>query len=794
ALGAAYYRVPPRNFDAVKRCWFNALNVHPNEVLLSEQLFDLARQQNDDLGLISVMAHVDKAYGESSPESMYFHGKQLLWNYQRDSTDKDSLESASDISQRMTELRPEWHLSALLDAEVNDLQKRPEAAIRAYQNALKLGPPRASAVQRLVVLLTEEGKFGDARVELAKINPLPQELKRYQVLLEAMSGDPDKALRALQDAIPPASTNPDDWIWVGQIYTHLKRPKEAGQAFRKAVTVGTSYARTWLTMVEFLVRKGQSADAENYVRNSENHLAVDQAPLALAKAYALLGHREMAELHFESAMVSSGDDPATIRSVAMYYYDTGQVAKAEQYIKRLLRITDSSGPSASPQAIWARRSLARAMGREEDYGRFVTAMAILDANRVDGRLSLVDERIKAELMGRREEPQFRERAVQILERLNNQNVALSAEERLVLARLYDKSDRSVQAVEIMTGLVSETGDKPNPDFLAAFSQMLLDRKEYGRANTWIEKLAKIEPKMLRTVRLQARAAMGFNNPDEARRLINEGLQDNRTSANGGQILQAALLMEEFGLNTDAAEKFSEFIKLRPDRFFMYAGFLARSGQVDKTFELCASKESEETVGTICRIGMLAFLEYPEKSIPHFSTLQKWFDAAIAQDPGDVTLSMNWASVLHAMGKSDDAQSVLKAALKADLSRRERGILVNNLAYLNATRGNVDADTIRLVETAVELIGPSRDVLDSRAMIHLAQGNCEKAVKDLENATMFGTDSGILYFHLALAYQCEDDREAAKRTMEKAKAVDFAPRRLSTIEREKYHELASWLAL
>ena len=62
------------------------------------------------------------------------------------------------------------------------------------------------------------------------------------------------------------------------------------------------------------------------------------------------------------------------------------------------------------------------------------------------------------------------------------------------------------------------------------------------------------------------------------------------------------------------------------------------------------------------------------------------------------------------------------------------------------------------------------------------------------ATLFDVSSGVYYFHLALAHQGKDDRDAALAALEKAEELKFTGEKIDGIDREKYLKLKRWLRL
>ncbi len=81
--------------------------------------------------------------------------------------------------------------------------------------------------------------------------------------------------------------------------------------------------------------------------------------------------------------------------------------------------------------------------------------------------------------------------------------------------------------------------------------------------------------------------------------------------------------------------------------------------------------------------------------------------------------------------------------------RNNVFVLNNLAWLLAFKEDGRADALRLINEAIEQVGPSAELLDTRAVIHMKMKNITDAIKDAQAATEQGP-TGSRYFHLAQA--------------------------------------------
>ena len=120
-------------------------------------------------------------------------------------------------------------------------------------------------------------------------------------------------------------------------------------------------------------------------------------------------------------------------------------------------------------------------------------------------------------------------------------------------------------------------------------------------------------------------------------------------------------------------------------------------------------------------------------------------------------------------------------------------MLNNLAYLLAAQGK-KGESRKLIDEAVQIMGPTSDLRDTRALVYMTHGDSKQAIEDL-NLSVVDQPSGIKYFHLARAYQLAKDSQAAQNAMHKAvdsfglKASD-----LPRLEQNAFRQLSQSLGI
>lgn len=108
--------------------------------------------------------------------------------------------------------------------------KQPQRAIEEYRLALRFNPDFAKAASAAAYLLAAGQHYADAE-------PL---------LRQSLRADPRRA---------------DDWFNLGYICDKLRRPDEAGNAFRRAVELNRKLDRAWYGLGLVLGAQGRHRDA-----------------------------------------------------------------------------------------------------------------------------------------------------------------------------------------------------------------------------------------------------------------------------------------------------------------------------------------------------------------------------------------------------------------------------------------------------------------------------------------------------------------------------------------------------
>jgi predicted Zn-dependent protease len=793
-LASAQFRAGA--FREARRLW-EELGRQPeyqHDLRLKLLLFDLALKDGDRPGMERALEEVRKAERRQGMFSQYGEALRLIWlaRQTQDTLERtEALDKARLLLDKALSQRTDWAAVWVARAEIAELQGNPEQAITHLRQALAKGDTSLAVVKRLVSLLVERHRNADAAEVIAQRRQAllrNADLGRLAAWVALREGNHARAIEHALAAVKEDSTDPKDLTWLGTLLAAAGKPTEAEQKLREAVKAAKTDPGPVVALVQFLANNNRQGEANIVIDQAKANLPPRLVPLTLAQCYEALSLHEKARTQYLEALEKARDDIVVVRSVASYLLRSGRIAEAEPLLRRVYN-REVRGSDSDVE--WARRGLAVVLAGGTDYRRFREALKLvgvsLDANgqlpRESGRAtdSTENQRIRARVMATQPQRQFRERAIELLEGLDNSQ-ALMADDVFVLALLYDAGGANDKATKLLNTLVTNNGQ--SAQYRAQYIQFLLRRREFAEALTQVEQLEELEkqrsllPNTYGTVELRVRALEGLDRGDEALTLLKEYVDRPRKKAPEEVLLVVAALSrqkkhtEAFGLLEEAWKK------CRPD--------------------VPPEKRCRpETVGGVS----VAVLKAMQPTKEQCARVEGWIKDAIRhareseKKPGEnrarvLTLSMHLADLYDQLGQYPEAEEAYRRVLKDD---QEGGnvVAMNNLAWLLALRTGNGKEAKPLIDVAIAGMGRRPELLDTRGLVYLALENPEAALADFKEATADAPTATRLY-HLARAHKLTGDKEGAARVLAQAKKLGLEPAKLHPVEQQTCRTLLAEL--
>jgi len=808
-LGAAYLQI--KDYPSAKRCWKYAADKDRNNARIRQVLFELALDNKDEPGMREILEEMRSLphFSSTSPLYKYCNAMSLLYplNLRQQGKrsplteqEKNVLVDARKLIDEALAIRGEWSVLWRVRAEIDQLEGNLPGAITNYQRSLefnRLG--QALVARRLVQLLYTTKRFSEANDALKYVGQIgagdPMHKMIEHIIFE--KGDVEAALASAKKDVEADPKNATNLIFYGQLLDQALRTEEAEQILRQATEVGGEFPQTWTLLVRHLIANKKTAEAVAAIRQAVEPMS--KFPLVLGSLYEQAGDIVQAEHYYTIALEEKPDDPVTVQKLVDFFIASQQVDKSIPYLDGIIA---KNAEADASQVAWARRTRASIIAGQRDYEHVMEAVKLIEQNAKNGKNSPEDIQAMVNLLVNRTEPESRTRAVQLLEQLKQQRALLPAEQ-IALGQLYERMGKWREGKELMLSAISRQNN--SPDMLIAFANLLVQHEEYDDASRWLERLDELLKTMqARTVQFQQRVAhelkarvlVKTGHPEEAVQLLQTLVPSPLPPNQLGMLAEVSRILE--GLEQyDAAEKMlKEYVSLEPRGTIDMAAFLGRRGQVDLAFDMLTEARKNQSVAELLPCALEALRRHPEQATKErFKMLEDWALSGVQVEADAQQIKLLMAEMYDLQGRYSEVIQIYRDLLNnKESTAMQLAIVKNNLAFLLAVtkqQPGSGAEALKLISDAMKVMGPTPDLLDTRALAYLAQGNAKLAVADLRSAAT-DTPSVAKYFHLAQAEKQANNVEAAREALAQAQELGVDLNRFTPLEKKSYAELVDQL--
>ena len=800
--------------------WDRVANLRPNDLPARLRLFLLAAEANDDAGMQAAQDKVlEFVKSKNDSTWLYTEARRMLSLYRRDQLEKSALAEIDRLINRAFNLRPDWFELHLVKAELELVQGNDDVALEHLEKAHKLGRANPQAILQHVRILLNRGQYLPAK---ALVEQLPQALREGQVAqvyaeILLNTGKVAEAAEVARKYAELAAEDADRQRWYGQLLVRSAGStdispeqqksfvEDADRALRKSVELGPTSQEAWLALISLQVLKGDKAQQLEVLRLAQLALPEDQLVGVLAKGLEIMGHWFDAENIYVTLHQADPENLAIARQLATfylgpYYQRPDKVEKATPLINQMLRAAADGTLEPNDENVkWARRMGAQMLAATKDYQSLLRAEKLLRSNSQDGNLSVEDQLRMAEILAPRNEPESRVKALRLLERVAQQQ-RLNLQGDLTLGQLYFAVGDWRKCRQQMRGAISRYPD--SAEARMTYVRMLLqqgEQRSYDEAARQLEKLRQIAPTNAQTIELMVRVASKTGEQESARanllKLVPRVAKPEDITEEQLPLLQyiATLLIELEDLQN--AEKIYRTIVARdPQKTLALANFLGEHGDVAESMELISrvyrpdldlSKAAIQVAINVVRIRR------DEVGDQYDQQIVEWLNRGQLENPDAMPLLMLSAEFDDLRKHYDESAEAYRMLLgRKELVGPLRAVVLNNLAFLISLAGSsaeVGLDPLKLVEEAAEILGPTADILDTRAVAYISRGEYQKAIDDL---TFSVTDNPTpsKYFHKAAAHLGAGENTAAIEAWEKAEELGDIRSDLNRLEYDRFDDV------
>ncbi|MFN4258900.1 MAG: tetratricopeptide repeat protein [Gemmataceae bacterium] len=740
---------------------------HRTDLRLRLLLCELALQNNDTAALTGYLQDIQRIEGPDGPIGCYCAARRLI--RQAHDGHLDVLPEARRLLDQAARQRPTWAAVPLALAEVEDLRDQVENAIAHYRQAIELGERQPRVYRQLVQLLYRRQRFDEADQEIRRLQqqvPLSADLQRLAADISLRNQDPLRAADMALQAVQADSRDYRDYLWLGQILAASpQRVAEAEAKLRRALELKDDVPETWVALIQFLAARERTPEAEALMRQAAAKLPAAARPLVLAQCHEALGQLEQAHEQYQAVLKQRGAEAALARIVASFYLRHGRLAHAEPLLRRIvqrdLTVSDSD-------VEWARRNLATVLAHQADYRQLPEALTLVGLN-LDAQgqvveqsqelavLSVEELRARAHVLATQNRRPTRTKAIGFLEILDKRH-ALSDADRYLLARLYEADGNWPAARAQLRDLVLANGN--NPIYLAHYAQSCIRHQELSEVPRLIDKIEQLEKK----------------------RAVEEGTF--------GSVELKALVLHMRGRRQEARQVLTAHVEAnpqKPERRILLIRLLASQQEYDEAMAQC-EQLWQGGPPELAATATATVLRSRQAGPPLCQATITRIQTALRANPQSLPLWIALADLQDLCADFTAAENSYRSILALDANHL---LALNNLAWMLAQRAEGQAEALRLIQRAIALAGPQAELLDTRAVVYLKQGDHEKALADLQRVvTDVPNPAGFL--HLAQAEQQAGNRAAMLHALREARRAGLDVDALHPLEREAGRKIMSLL--
>ncbi|NOZ40738.1 MAG: tetratricopeptide repeat protein [Planctomycetes bacterium] len=769
-----------------------------NNLPIRMHLFDLAHRQQDDAAMQKAQAAVlDFVKSKTHPNYILTEVKRRIMSFGRREIDQAELAKSRELLDTALSQRPKWYELHIVYGQLlllvgGDI----DLALQHFDKALESGPAKANAVRIQVMLLVERGLYEQARKRMDLLRPeiRGQLLGRTEAEILIRTGDTEAGYKAAKQFAESQKTIPATQIWFSKIAQQVGELDVAATTLRSALQMNPADPDNWLRLIGLYAEQQKFTEVEAVIR--EAHLASEAEflPLLTGKYYELVSRWQNAESIYLATYADQLDRLPVLHRLADFYLlwskkHEANLGKASVYINRILRAANNGEAAAdNPHVVWARQKAARILLAKQDYQQSLKAEALLRQSAVNSVMSSEESKLLADILISQNTPQSLLRAIQLLSELREQG-RLSKDSALQLARIYSQTNQWDKAESILLELLAKKAS--DSAVQTTYIDLLIDAGEYSSADSRIKRLRKLDPKNRSLVQLGARLASVKGDQEQLNRLLTSLLPKTRGKLTAEQLqttLGIAQLADRYGAYDLAGKLYKIYTGRVPSEALQLARFLAYRGDCDQALVLMKRLYSDQTDNVIQLANRMISIRRDEFGDKYDEPVDRMIDAALREDPDSVTRLLARAEAYEAQGKNEESIAAYDRLLQRDdLPSRIRAAAMNNLGFqLGLLKQRVD-EAEQLINDAMKTFGPVTDMLDTRAIVHIAQEKYDLAIKDMELALSV-SQNPVLYFHLAKACILAGDGLAARTALEKAQKLGFEKKSLSNLEKPDFEPI------
>ncbi|MEM8946908.1 MAG: tetratricopeptide repeat protein [Planctomycetota bacterium] len=770
----------------------------PNNLPLRMHLFELALKERSDEAMVKAQEGIlEIVQNKNHPNYVLTDVRRNIIRFALGQIDRAELaNSRRQLDNALLE-RPKWHeLHITYGQLLLIIGEDIDLALEHFDDALQYGRAKSTAVGVQVKLLAERGLNDQAMERMLLLrkdlrNPM---LGKTHADILIKNGRLDAAFEAAQELAETQPNNPTMQAWFSRVAQQTGDIESAIDALAKSLELKPSDPDSWIRLIGLQIENKQFDKVEEVMRRA--HLASDPEylPMLTAKYYELLSRWQNAEDIYLATYRGQEDNLNVSRRMADFYLlwskkDEANIGRAAVYINRILKAANEGTAAAdNPHVVWARQKAAKILYARNDYRQSLKAERLLRDSATGGKMDNEESSLLADILISRDDPSSLLEAKQLLQQMRSEQ-RLTRKGAMQLANILTKTDQWDEAKTLLREQIQKF--KTDAQLRITYINLLIEQGEFTQAERSLKRLQDMDKANPSIIQLSARIASEQGDQARLVALLQSILPKNRSTMTPkelNQLFSVAQLANRYGAYDMAGELYKTVAQRDGSKVFDLAKFHAYHGDCAVALDLMKRLFDDRMDDVVQLASRMLSKRRDEVGDTYDADVDRLISRAMRDDPDAISRQLARAEVYETQGKHKESVAAYDEILsRNDLPTQLRALAMNNLGFqLGLLNQRVD-EAEQMINEAIETFGPVEDMLDTRAVVRIAQQKYDLAIEDMKLALSVSRDP-VKYFHLAKAYALAGDGQAAMQAWEMAKKNGFEQDALPSLEQAVFDEI------
>jgi tetratricopeptide (TPR) repeat protein len=755
--------------------------LRPDSITVREELFAQALKAGDEARCRAIHHEVETIEGPDGPAARLLDAQQMLWLCQ--SGDTAALDKAGEHLVAAARGRPHDPVVELLRGRVDELAGRATDALHHYQAAFDAGLADLPVEDLFANVF---GKSGTSPIAVLRDQlPLADRLRpdRHRSLIVAclplyQSAGLTAIAGRLATVAPPADAVTQ--VWLGRLFARVNLDRPAEESFHRAAAGAPQSPEGWLALVAYETSRGNESGVKKARAEIQERMSPIDSHLVSGKAFESARQFDVAQREYESAAALKPDDTRPLKMLAMLAATRGET---EESRRRLEQIVALPNPSVPEDQTWARRTLAVQLAMSQSAEALGRALALVDQNKVNGQLSDDDQRARVLILAAQRgrllpdgNGTARREAIRILEELRQHGGARSADDLVLLARMYRADGDEAGARQARERMAAEY--PTHIGCVAFLAREALRDQDLPGCERLLPTLKRLGSGQFDTVGIEFQWNVLAGKQNHGVHVLDDYVgAATSVEEKSARAVRCANLIYDF-LQVHPTDDRSPVVSdLRAAAVRLYRPEALRQGDVfQRLVTLLAAgpngtnpaielvQQGKRTFGP--EVAATAYVQIVRHGRPGPNEVQKRAIAQFIKDerdkaPRSTPLLLTWAEFLQLTGENAEAVAVYREVLRRE---PDNVLALNNLAWTLSLDRRDEAkvrESLTHIQRAIELAGPLDDLLDTRARILFESGQREAGLRDMCDAVTEAPSAARLTDYAVMLQKAGKAKEAER---------------------------------